>query len=54
MARYEITTLAELQAIESTHLSDDCVLMNDINASDTSNWNVTAAAGVYEGERKAG
>jgi hypothetical protein len=38
MATYTITTLAELQAM-SSHLTDNCVLVNDIDASATKYWN---------------
>jgi hypothetical protein len=40
MATYNISTLAQLQAM-SSHLADDCVLLNDIDASDTKNDTVT-------------
>ena len=38
MATYEIYTLLQLQDM-SSHLDDECVLMNDIDASDTEDWN---------------
>lgn len=38
MATYEIYTLLQLQDM-SSHLEDECVLMNDIDASDTEDWN---------------
>lgn len=38
MATYNISTLAQLQAI-SSHLADDCILLNDIDASATRTWN---------------
>jgi hypothetical protein len=38
MARYEITNLTELQAMNS-HLSDECFLMNDIDASASATMN---------------
>jgi hypothetical protein len=40
MATYNISTLAQLQAISPTHMADDCVLLNDIDASATSSWNL--------------
>lgn len=49
MATYNISTLAELQLMTS-HLSDDCVLLNDIDASATASWNArTGHPGEYYG-----
>jgi hypothetical protein len=39
MATYTITSLQQLQDINSGHLADDCVLANDIDASATATWN---------------
>jgi hypothetical protein len=39
MATYTISTLQQLQDINSGHLADDCVLANDIDASATKLWN---------------
>jgi len=39
MATYYIYTLQDLQDIANGHLTDDCVLMNDIDASATRTWN---------------
>lgn len=39
MAVYNISTLAQLQAISPDHLADDCVLLNNIDASATEGWN---------------
>ena len=47
MATYNISTLAELQAVDS-HLADDCVLLNDIDASATRTQN-EGDPGVFAG-----
>jgi len=50
MATYDIYTLAQLQAISTGHLADDCVLHNDIDASPTRTWNETGTdTGIYQG-----
>ncbi|GAB6096014.1 hypothetical protein JCM14469_22670 [Desulfatiferula olefinivorans] len=38
-ADYEIHTLTDLQAVTPDHLADRCILMNDIDASETAGWN---------------
>ncbi len=49
MADYHISSLADLQAMQS-HLSDDCILDNDIDASATSSWNETfLGSGIFQG-----
>jgi hypothetical protein len=49
MATYNISTLDELQAM-SSHLADDCVLLNDIDASATREWNeIQGFPGTYYG-----
>lgn len=49
MATYNITNVTELQAM-SSHLADDCVLLNDIDASATASWNARAGhPGEYYG-----
>lgn len=49
MAVYNISTLAELQAMTS-HRGDDCVLLNNIDAAATRQWNARAGyAGTYHG-----
>ena len=47
MATYNISTLAQLQAM-SSHLADDCILLNDIDASATATWN-PVGNGIYLG-----
>ena len=42
MPTYNIDTLQKLQDIAPTHLADDCVLLNDIDASGTAAWNPIA------------
>ncbi|HPS02095.1 MAG TPA: GLUG motif-containing protein, partial [Candidatus Sumerlaeota bacterium] len=52
---YEIRTLAELQAIASGDLDGYYTLMNDLDASDTVNWNDAGTdASVREGFRPIG
>lgn len=46
MATYNISTLDDLQDMGS-HLTDECVLLNDIDASETASWNY--GDGVYQG-----
>lgn len=54
MATYNISTLDELQAMNS-HLADDCVLLNDINAVETRTWNEKAGfPDTYEGFEPVG
>ena len=53
MATYNISTLVELQAMES-HLADDCVLLNNIDASATRTWNWNDTAGTYLGFQPVG
>lgn len=49
MATYHISTLTDLQNM-SAHLSDDCILDNDIDASATSGWNETfLGSGIFLG-----
>jgi len=49
MAVYNISTLAQLQAMTS-HLADDCVLLKNIDASATRQWNARPGyAGTYYG-----
>jgi hypothetical protein len=47
MATYNISTLEELQEM-NLHLADDCVLLNDIDASETLEWNDDGFGG-YKG-----
>ncbi len=52
---YEVRTLAELQAIASGDLDGHYTLMNDIDASDTVNWNDAGTdASIREGFRPVG
>jgi len=54
MATYNISTLAQLQAMAS-HLADDCVLLKNIDASTTRQWNAVAGYGnIYYGFRPIG
>ncbi len=52
---YEIRTLSELQAIATGDLNGYYILMNDIDASDTANWNDEGTTeGLREGFRPIG
>ncbi len=52
---YEIRTLAELQAIATGDLTGYYTLMNDIDASDTANWNdIATTTATLEGFRPIG
>jgi hypothetical protein len=46
---YQISTCEELQNISNMNMSAYYVLVNDIDCSDTKNWNYNSTTGVYEG-----